>query len=380
MTRQVLIVGAGTGGLMIANHLARTLEGAVRGGEVGITVLGDRDHYVYQPGFLYVAFDLMRPADLVRPVRSLLHPGIRFVHDRARHIDPAAQTVQTAGGAALHYDYLVLATGSEIHPEQIPGLAEGGHWFYTLEGAIQLRETLKQFRGGKLVMAVGLPHKCPVAPLEFAFMFDDWSRRRGIRDKTEIYYTFPINGAHSIEACSRWATAEFAERNIALEVFFNMEEVDPAARVIRSLEGSEVPYDLLVAVPPHIGAPVHGQSGLGEAGNWLPTHRNRLTLGDHDNIFVIGDAANLPISKAGSAAHYQSEVVADNLIAMLEGGLPSHTYEGRTFCFIQSGWDKATYLSFDYTHPPMLSAPTQATYWFKQMYNRIHWLNLQAIV
>ncbi|BDG62285.1 NAD(P)/FAD-dependent oxidoreductase [Caldinitratiruptor microaerophilus] len=377
---RLLVIGAGTGGLMVANHVARALERELADGRVAITVLSDRDTYFYQPGLLYVPFDLMRPSELTRPVRSLLHRGIRFVHDRAERIDAAARRVQTRSGATLDYDFLVLATGSDVDVDSVPGLAAGGHWFYTLDGALRLREALRRFQGGRLVMAVGLPHKCPVAPLEFTFMFDEWTRRRGIRDKTEIVYTFPINRAHSIEAVGIWAAEEFERRGIQLETFFNLEEVDPDAREVRSLEGTSFRYDLLVAIPPHKGDRVHKESGLGEQGNWLPTDRHTLNLKDHPEIFVVGDATNLPVSKAGSVAHFEAEVVAENLINLLTGEPPSHLYDGKVFCFLEAGLDKATFIQFDYDHPPVVAPPTQAVHWFKQTYNRVHWLNLQAIV
>lgn len=380
MAKELLVIGAGTGGLMVSNHVARQLTREIERGEVSVTLLGDRDEYLYQPGLLYVAFDLMRASDLIRKVQDLIVPGVKFVHDRAVKIDTDNRVVTVGSGKRLTYDYLVLATGSEINPAEIPGLAEGGHWFYTLDGAIRLREALSRFDGGRMVMAIGLPHKCPVAPLEFTFMFDEWARQKGIREKTEIVYTFPINRSHSIENVAKWATEEFERRNITLETFFNLESVDPAKREVTSLEGTTFEYDLLVAIPPHVGSQIGANSGLAEGGNWIPTHRHRLNVGDHVNVFAIGDATNLPVSKAGSVAHFQAEVLGENLVNLLTGGNMVHHYYGKAFCFIEAGLDKATYITFDYTNPPLLTPPTQAIHWFKQAYNRIHWLNLKAIV
>lgn len=380
MAKELLIIGAGTGGLMLANHVARKLAKEIEQGEVNVTLLGDRDEYLYQPGLLYVAFDLMRVSDLVRKVTDLLVPGVRFIHDRAEKIDPDGQTVETKGGKALTYDYLVLATGSDLNLAEVPGLAEGGHWFYDLEGALRLREALSHFEGGRMVMAIGLPHKCPVAPLEFTFMFDEWARARGIREKTEIVYTFPINRAHSIENVATWAAAEFEKRGIQLETFFNLESVDPVKREVTSLEGTSYQYDLLVAIPPHKGDTLGTDSGIAGDGNWLPTNRNSLKVGEHENIFAVGDATNLPVSKAGSVAHFEAEVLGENLVNLLTGGRMAHQYYGKAFCFIEAGLDKATYITFDYANPPLLTPPTQAIHWFKQAYNRIHWLNLKGIV
>ncbi len=380
MGKQLVIVGAGTGGLMLANHVARRLAREVEQGEISVTLVGERDEYLYQPGLLYVPFDLMRVPDLIRKVTDLIVPGITFVHDRAVQIDPNGQTVKTAGGKVLPYDYLVLATGSDLNLEEVPGLKEGAHWFYTLDGALRLREALSRFEGGRVVITIGLPHKCPVAPLEFTFMLDEWAREKGIRDKTEITYTFPINRAHSIESVAKWAEQEFERRNITLETFFNLEAVDPEKRQITSLEGTTFEYDLLVVIPPHKGDRLGTDSGLAEEGNWLPTHRHTLQLGDHANIFALGDATNLPVSKAGSVAHFEAEVLGENLINLLTGGSAVHRYHGKAFCFIEAGLNQATYITFDYTNPPRLTPPTQAIHWFKQTYNRIHWLNLKGIV
>lgn len=380
MTKRLLVIGAGSGGLFVSNHVARSLAKEIERGEVSVTLLGDRDEYLYQPGLLYVAFDLMRLPDLIRKVPDLIVPGVKFVHERAAKIDTNAQVVTTVGGKRLEYDYLVVATGSDVNPQEIPGLAEGAHWFYTVEGALKLREALGKFDGGRLVLTVGLPHKCPVAPLEFIFMVDEWARHKGIREKTELIYTFPINRAHSIPNVALWAEPEFEKRGITLETFFNMESVNPETREITSMEGTTFQYDLLVTVPPHKGAQLGADSGLAEGGNWLPTDRHTLNLGGLPNVFVVGDATNLPISKAGSVAHFESEVLGENLVNLLTGGNSIHRYEGKAFCFIESGLSKATYITFDYVNPPLLTPPTQAIHWFKQAYNRIHWLNLKGII
>ncbi|HEY3366160.1 MAG TPA: FAD/NAD(P)-binding oxidoreductase [Symbiobacteriaceae bacterium] len=380
MTKRLVVVGAGTGGLMVANHVARELSEEIKRGEVSVTLVGDRDEYLYQPGLLYVAFDLMRPQELIRKVKDLLVPGVKFVKDRAEKVDPAGRYVQTASGNRVEYDYLVMATGSDLNLDEIPGLREGAHWFYTLDGAIKLREALKNFKGGRLVMAIGLPHKCPVAPLEFTFMFDEWARERGIREKTEFVYTFPINRAHSIENVATWAAPEFDRLGIQLETFFNIETVDPVKKEVSSLEGTTFNYDLLVTIPPHKGDKIGKESGLTDGGTWLACDRHTLQVGGYDNIFVVGDAANLPISKAGSVAHFEAEGVGANLVNLLTGGTAAHLYNGKAFCFIEAGLSKATYLSFDYVNPPTVTPPTQAVHWFKQAYNRIHWMNLKAIV
>ena len=381
MHKRLLIVGAGTGGLMVANFVARDLHGEIARGEISITLLGEQETYTYQPGFLYVAFDLMRPAQLMRPVRELLAPGIQFVHDRAARIDTEKHQVIGTQGDLFDYDVLVLATGSGLNLDEVPGLAEGGHWFYTLEGALRLRDELRRWQGGRLVLTVGVPHKCPVAPLEFTMMFEEWARQRKTRDKTEIVYTYPLGRTHSIQSVADWAAPELEKRGVQVETFFNLESVDPGQRIAHSLEGTDLSYDLLVTIPAHQGDGLGAASQLTETGNWYPTDRHNLSLKGHDDIFVLGDATNLPISKAGSVAHFQAEVLADNLVGLLTEGSPAfNQYNGRAFCFIEAGLERATFLAFDYEHPPTVSEPTNAVHWFKQTYNRIHWANLKAVM
>lgn len=381
MTKELLIIGAGSGGLILSNTVARQLAHEIRRGEVTVTLVGERDEYLYQPGLLYVIFDQMRLPELVRKVKDLLVPGVRFIHDRAEKVDPAARSVTTRGGRKLSYDYLVLATGSNINPAEIPGLTEGGYWFYDVPGALKLREALRQFQGGKVVLTMGVPHKCPVAPLEFVFMFDEWLRQKGLRDKTAITYCFPLNRIHNIYNVADWAAGEFGRRGIAFEGFFNLDSVDPERKEVSSLEGTTLPYDLLIAIPPHVGDKLGADSGLtGDSSNWLPAHRNTLQVNGQPDIFVLGDAAALPVPKAGSVAHFEAEVLCENLVSLLTGGGPVRQYDGKSFCFIEAGMDQATYLSFNYDNPPPVNPPTQQLHWFKQAYNRIHWLNLKGIM
>ena len=381
MAKQLLIIGAGTGGLMVANFVARDLAREIANGDVSVTLVGEHDEYTYQPGFLYVAFDLMRPAQLIRPLSELLAPGVEFVHDRAVRIATDVQHVELAAGEALPYDFLVIATGSGLNLAEIPGLEAGGHWFYTLEGALKLRDTLRAFQGGRIVLTVGVPHKCPVAPLEFTLMLEEWTHQRGIRDKVEIVYTYPLGRTHSIQAVADWVTPKLEQRGVRIETFFNMESVEPDKKVVHSMEGTDLSYDILVSTPPHQGAELGAASGLTDSGRWYPTDRYRLQLEGRDNVFVLGDATNLPISKAGSVAHFEAEVLADNLVGLLTEGSPlAYHYNGRAFCFIESGLDRATFISFDYRNPPNVPEPTGAVHWFKQTYNRIHWANLKAVM
>ncbi|CAB1127552.1 Pyridine nucleotide-disulfide oxidoreductase [Candidatus Hydrogenisulfobacillus filiaventi] len=380
MSQEVVVLGGGVGGSIVANQLVHAVSEEVNKGAVHITVISSRPDHVYQPLFLYMAFDQAVPAEAKRPERSILDPRISLIVEDATAVDTKAQTVSLKNGQTLHYDFLVIATGSKPSPELIPGLAEAAHWFYDEEPALKLRDALAQFDGGRVVLTVGLPHKCPVAPLEFTFMLDSWLRERGLREKTEIVYTYPIGRVHSLEPVANWAAPVMTERNIRPEVFFNMESVDPASRTITSLEGKTLKYDLLVTIPPHTGQKVIMDSGLGDKGGFIPVDRHSLLAEGTENVFVVGDATALPISKAGSTAHFEADVVAANLAQRLRGGLGTRRYDGKVFCFIESGGDKATYISFTYTNPPAPKAPSEMVHYFKLAYNRMYWLSSAGVM
>lgn len=379
MAKKILILGGGMGGTIVANIVARGLKQEIRNGDVNLTQLSASDKHMYQPGLLYVVFGRMGEADLYRDQRSILDPGVKFFVDPAANIDTGKQKVTTQSGREFPYDYLVIATGSRIMPEMIPGLKEGGHWFYDLDGARKLRDALKTFTGGRIAISVGVPHKCPVAPLEITFMLHDYIAKKGLADKTEITYTYPIGRVHSLEPVAYWAQPEFEKKGIRYETFFNMEMIDPGKKTMTSMEGSTVEYDLLITIPPHKGQQVIIDSGLNKDG-WIPTDRYRLNCEGQSNVFVVGDTTNLPISKAGSTAHYEAEVVADNLISEIKEGVAAKTYDGKVFCFVETAMDKGTYVWFNYTTPPNPAAPSTMLHWFKLAYNRLYWLNAKGIV
>lgn len=375
-----LIIGGGTAGTMLANKLAKGLTSEINAGQVEITVVSEKDYHVYQPGFLYIPFQLKRPEEIVRPIYDVMDSNVKIIIDSAMDIDEQKKKVTLKSGKTLSYNYLILATGSHPQPVEIPGLKDAGHMFFTMESALKLQETMKNFKGGKVVVAVGLPHKCPVAPLEFAMMFEDWTRQLGIRKETEITYAYPLAGPYGTASVAELATKEFSERDIHIETFFFMDSVDTEKKELISLDGRRLPFDLLIAIPPHKGADIIGKSQLGDQDNWLPTDRHKLNLVDYDSIFVVGDATNLPISKAGSTAHFESEILAENLIDKVRGGEGNKQYNGKVFCFIETGLNKATYISFDYENPPKPVTPSQMVHFAKIGYNNMHWVNLKGIM
>lgn len=376
---KIVIVGGGTGGTILANNLARRLSAELKSGKARLILLSASERHMYQPGLLYVAVGKMMPDELYRDERSLLEPSIEF------HVDPVEQfaldnnQVKTKSGATIDYDLLVIATGARMVPETIPGLAENSETFYTEESAVKMFKALQQFQGGKVVITVGVPHKCPMAPLEITFMLNDYFKDRGIRDKVQIHYTYPIGRTHSLENVAKWATPEFARLGISYETLFNMKEVDGPNKILRSEEGSDTPYDLLIAIPAHKGMEVVEKNALGQNG-FIPTHRTRLNMEGRTNVFVLGDTTNIPISKAGSTAHFEAEALGENIAAMIKTGAPVRDYDGKVFCFIQAGRDRATYAMFNYTTPPDPKAPTKAIHWFKLAYNKLYWSSVRGLL
>jgi sulfide:quinone oxidoreductase len=376
---RILVVGGGTGGTIVANNLARRLAGEIRAGKVRLTMLSDSDRHMYQPGLLYVAFGQMAPDQLYRDQASLLESSIDFHVDPVTEFHLAENKVKTKGGKAYEYDILVIATGCRIVPQEVPGLSEGAETFFTEEGAVRLHKRLMEFQGGTVAMVVSVPHKCPVAPVEAMFLLHDFFKARGIRDKVKLRYHYPVNHVHATANVARWAKPEFDKAGIEYETLFNVKEVDPVNKVVYSEEGSEVKYDLLIAIPPHRGTETVEKNNLGQDG-WIPTDRFKLTMDGHDNVYVIGDATNIPVSKTGSAAHFEAEIVAENIASLIKVGTPVRQYDGKVYCFIEAGFDRATYNAFDYVNLPELKPPSKSIHWFKVAYNQMYWTTVRGLL
>jgi sulfide:quinone oxidoreductase len=369
MPARIVVLGGGVGGTLVANLLSKEL-----GRDAKVTVVDPTGMHVYQPGYLYVALGQANGRWLSRDERTLLRTDVELVVEPAERIDPEAGEVRLSRGGTLPYDYLVIATGARLAHDQVPGLVEGSYEFYSLEGAQRLREALRSFRGGTIALGIaGIPYKCPPAPVEFVLMLEEFLRRKGVRDRSSITLLSPLNRAFTIESASKIVQPIMERRGIDLVTFFNVEAVDPAAGIVSSLEGEKLDYDLLVLVPPHRGQRVIEESGLGDASGWVPTSRTTLQHEQHDRIFAMGDATNLPISKSGSTAHFEAPVVASRIASLVKGTAPRSAYEGKVMCFLETGYGKATVLRFDYEHPPTPPQPNRAWHWAKWMFNRLYW-------
>jgi len=356
MSKRLVILGGGTGGTIMANRL----RSGHRVDELSITVVDQDDHHVYQPGLLFVPFGLADPEEIQRTRHRQLHKGIDFLRSAVDRVDVAGEQVHLADGTVLDYDVLVVATGARLVPEETEGLLGEG-WmekvftFYDLEGATALAEALETFEGGRLVVNfVELPIKCPVAPLEFAFLADWYFTERGIRDRVELVYVTPLDAAFTKPVAAATLGGLLEEKGIELVTEFNTGEVDGAGGRLVSWDEREVAFDLLVEVPVHSGAEYVGRSdGLGDELDFVPTDEHTLQSKVAPNIFVIGDAAAVPTSKAGSVTHFEGEVLTRNVEHFLAGEDLEPRFDGHANCFIETGFHKALLIDFNYETEPM---------------------------
>lgn len=355
MSQHVVILGGGTGGTLTANRLRRACRA-----DVGITVVDQDDEHVYQPGLLFVPFGLADPEDLVRSRPRQLHAGIGYRRDAVERVNLEREVVELASGNQLAYDVLIVATGAALQPEQTDGLTGPGwrervHTFYDLAGARALRTALESFDGGRLVVnVVDMPIKCPVAPLEFCFLADWYFRERGLRDQVAITYATPLDGAFTKPVAAHTLSGLLAEKDIELVTEFNTGEVDGTAGRLVSYDDRVLDFDLAVVVPLH-GGPSYMDSspGLGDELGFVPTDPHTLQSTVRPNIFAIGDAAGVPISKAGSVTHFEGDVLVHNVVRFLAGQALDATFDGHTNCFIESGFGKALLIDFNYDTEPL---------------------------
>ena len=356
MTKQVVILGGGTAGTLTANRLRKRFDPD----EVEITVVDQDDDHIYQPGLLFVPFGLADGEDLVRPRDRQFRKGITFIERAVDHVEIEARKVALADGTMLAYDVLVIASGSRLVPEETEGLTGPG-WmervftFYDLPGATALERALRDFEGGRIVVnVVDMPIKCPVAPLEFCFLADWYFHERGIRDQVELTLVTPLDGAFTKPRSSQLLGGMLDERSIELVTEFNTGEVDGEAGTLISFDERAVPFDLAVVVPVHSGAAFVGRSeGLGDALDFVETDPHTLQSLAAPEIFAIGDAANLPASKAGSVSHFEGEVLVENITRFLEGKELDASFDGHANCFIETGFDKALLIDFNYEQEPV---------------------------
>ena len=376
--QHVLILGGGVGGTLVANLISRKVKKQIDAGQTRVTVVDETGQHVYQPGFMYIAMGDQDPRSLRKPERRLLDDRVDLVVGKITHIDEAASQVVLADGTKLDYSELIIATGSRILPQSIEHFEQEAHHFYSVEAAQRLRRALDAFSGGKVVVGIAsMPYKCPPAPLEVTFLIEAELRQRGLRDRSDVHYCSPIGRAFTIESVSQMATPELEKKGIELHTFFNVEAIDPERKMVMSLEGEELAYDLLVLVPPHKGAQALMDSGLApQPGGWLPTDPRTLSVGGRENVWALGDATDLPLSKAGSTAHFEAPVIAERVAARIQRREPharDSIYTGKVVCFFEIGDGKGTLLRFDYEHPPTPPTPSRLWHVGKIFFNKSYY-------
>jgi sulfide:quinone oxidoreductase len=352
MAKKIVVLGAGTAGTIVSNNLRRHLPK-----DWEITVIDRDDEHIYQPGLLFVPFGIQKSSTLVKSRKKYITPGINFVMDEITRIEPDKKEVKTKNHS-FSYDFLVICTGCRVVPEENDGLMEA--WgknafsFYFKDAADQLRLKLKEFNGGKLVMDIAeLPFKCPVAPIEFVFLADWFLTQKGIRNKSEIEFVTPLPMAFTKPKAAAVFTESARQKNIKITTSFELNRVDGKEKYIESVQGNKVKYDMLVIVPSTIGDPVISNSGMDDGIGYVPTHHNTLKALKHDSIYVIGDATNVPTSKAGSVAHYEADVVVFNIMAEIYGAKPEEIYDGHSTCFIVYSKGTSSLIDFNYKIEPL---------------------------
>lgn len=384
---KLLILGAGTAGTMAANLLRKALDATW-----SITVVDQDTEHLYQPGFLFIPF-WMEPTRVKKDRRGFLPEGVEFVEAAIRRVDPHAREVHLADDRTLAYDWLVIATGTRPDPTLVEGMVEAlaertnVHEFYTFEGAKALKAALDGFDAGRLLVHVTeMPIKCPVAPLEFAFLVEDHYRKRRLRHKVDITYVTPLDGAFTKPVASKELGGLLTDRSIRLAADFAVERVDGKRKVLVAYDGRELPFDLLVTVPPNVGQQYVFDSGLGNESGFIPVDKHTLRSVEHERIFVLGDASDIPTSKAGSVAHFMTEQFVGNFLAAVEGRPLPHTFDGHANCFVESGRGQALLLDFNYDTEPlkgtfpapvigpmMLLKPARVNHLGKLAFEQIYW-------
>jgi len=386
--KKLLILGGGTAGTMMANKFRKALDKA----DWEITIVDKHKTHYYQPGFLFIPFGIYNKNDVIKPKGDFFPSGVNVIYSDIDKIEAEKNIVNLEGGRILHYDFLVIATGAETRPDETPGLKES-LWrekifdFYTIEGAVALHNFFKDWEGGKLVMAITeIPYKCPVAPIEFVCLADDYFTKKGIRDKVEISLVTPMSGAFTKPIATKMLSELLKEKNIEVVPDFYIEKIDNEKQTIVSYDEMEVPFDLLTIVPVNMGSEMIERSGLAGDLNFVPTNKETLQSKQHENIFIIGDASDIPTSKAGSVAHFAAEILFENMMNAMEGRPLTAKFDGHANCYIETGFGKGALIDFNYDTEPLpgtfplpgigpfgLLKNTKINHYGKIMFRWIYW-------
>ena len=387
--KKILILGSGAGGTICAVKLRRELDPL----EWNITIIDEDEIHHYQPGWLFIPFGIYTAEDCMKPKREFIPSGVNFVKDVIKGVNPDKREVECENGKYT-YDYLIIGTGCRIAPEEVEGLEDWKpdpgakeHTFFTVESAVALHKKMKYFKEGRMIFNIAeMPHKCPVVPMEFIFMADWFFAVNGVRDNIEIEFVTPNTGIFTKPIATKVLSVAAEEKEIMVTPNFDLAEVNTEEGYLESAKGDQVQYDLLVSTMPNLGAEYVEDSGMGDGMGYVFTDHHTLKAEKYDNIYVVGDATNVPTSKAGSVAHYEAEIVVENLILEIDGQEPKPLFDGHSTCFIVSGYDKAYLFDFNYKTEPLpgkfpfpglgpfdLVGESYVNYWGKMMFKWVYW-------
>jgi sulfide:quinone oxidoreductase len=384
--RNILILGAGAGGTIVANMLRKELSEA----EWSITIIDRDERHHYQAGYLFIPFGVYSEQDVLKPKKEFIPQGVEFIIDEIVKVDPSQRKVETKLGA-YDYDWLIIATGCDIYPSEIDGMTDGWHKdifdFYTLEGAVALRQKLKYFDSGKVVLNIAeVPYKCPIAPLEFVFMADWFFTVNGVRDKVQIEFVTPLDNVFTKPVAAKTLAQVAEQKNIKVTPYFDLAQVNAKDKTIESHKGDTIGYDLLVSIPPNMGDKALIDSQVSDPVGFVATNNETLQAEQFERVYVIGDTTNVPTSKAGSVAHYMAYTLVENLMREIEGYAPKNKFDGHATCFLASGFEKAILLDFNYKVEPLpgkfpfpgmgpfsLLQESLNNHWGKMMFRWVYW-------
>ena len=387
--KKILILGSGAGGTMCAVKLRKHLSPS----EWQITIVDNDEIHHYQPGWLFIPFGIYTAEDCMKPKRNFIPKGVNFVLDEIVAVNTDKRNVECKKGN-YDYDWLIIATGCKIAPEEVEGMENwtpqpnnNEHTFFTLESAVALHKKLKYFKSGRLIFNIAeMPHKCPVVPIEFIFMADWFLEKNGVRKDVEIEFVTPNTGIFTKPIATKVLGVAAEEKNIKVTTGFDLAAIDASARTMESARGDKIPYDLFISTMPNLGADYVDESGLGDGMGYVLTNHHTLKAEKHDNIYICGDATNVPTSKAGSVAHYEAEIITENLLLEIDGQEPKPSFDGHSTCFIVSGYDKAYLFDFNYKTEPLpgkfpfpglgpfdLVGESYLNYWGKMMFKWVYW-------
>ncbi|HDR67949.1 MAG TPA: NAD(P)/FAD-dependent oxidoreductase [Bacteroidaceae bacterium] len=353
--KKIVILGGGTAGTIMANKLFNSLDRQ----EWEITIIDLHKTHYYQPGFLFIPFGIYNRQDVIKPKGDFFPAGVNVIYNEIDRVEGEKNTVYLMDGRVLRYDFLIIATGTQIRPDETPGLL-GEHWhktifdFYTIEGAVALQRFFKSWEGGKLVLCIAdMPFKCPVAPIEFVSLAEAYFTEKGMRDNVDITFVTPLTGAFTKPVATKMLSQLLADKNIKVVPEFYLESVDGDRKVIKSYDEQEIPYDVLTIIPVNMGSEMIARSGLGDDMNYVDTDKHTMQSKQFENIFVLGDAANIPTSKAGSVAHFAAEILFENIMNAIEGRSLTAKFDGHANCYIETGYGKGALIDFNYDTEPL---------------------------